>query len=314
MTSRAAAVAGSSRRRRAARGSGGGAWRGNLPGWRLRARPRWSASRSGRWRPSCSPPATCVRPSCPRAGMIGCSLAHRGEELLVQRGGLGAWRGTGKSFGLPLLHPWANRLRDWRYAAAGRVGADRRTAGRARRRARPADPRRARGGRRLGRARRRGGRRPRAGWRRRSTTGAATTGWRVPVPAPAGARAAPRGAGLTVATSSRRRATGPVPLAFGWHPWLALPGVPRAEWELELPAREVIALDDRGLPTGERSGAQRSAPRSATACSTTTRGWRRTPVRPRAAAGARSRSSGRAATATRRSSRRPSSTSPAWSR
>ena len=57
----------------------------------------------------------------PAAGMIGCSLRHRGEELLVQRGGLGAWRGTGKSFGLPLLHPWANRLRDWRYAAAGRA-------------------------------------------------------------------------------------------------------------------------------------------------------------------------------------------------
>ncbi len=57
----------------------------------------------------------------PGAGMIGCSLEHRGEELLVQRGGLDAWRGTGRSFGLPLLHPWANRLRDWRYAAAGRA-------------------------------------------------------------------------------------------------------------------------------------------------------------------------------------------------
>jgi len=57
----------------------------------------------------------------PAAGMIGCSLEHRGEELLVQRGGLDAWRGTGKSFGLPLLHPWANRLRDWRYAVAGRA-------------------------------------------------------------------------------------------------------------------------------------------------------------------------------------------------
>ena len=53
--------------------------------------------------------------------MIGHSLTHRGEELLVQRGGLDAWRGTGRSFGLPLLHPWANRLRDWRYAAAGRA-------------------------------------------------------------------------------------------------------------------------------------------------------------------------------------------------
>ncbi len=57
----------------------------------------------------------------PLAGMIGCSLTHRGDELLGQRGGLDAWRGTGKSFGLPLLHPWANRLRDRRYAVAGRA-------------------------------------------------------------------------------------------------------------------------------------------------------------------------------------------------
>jgi galactose mutarotase-like enzyme len=57
----------------------------------------------------------------PGAGMIGYSLTHRGDELLVQRGGLDAWRGTGRSFGLPLLHPWANRLRDWRYACAGRA-------------------------------------------------------------------------------------------------------------------------------------------------------------------------------------------------
>ena len=64
-------------------------------------------------------PAGDVR--APGAGMIGCSLTHRGEELLVQRGGLDAWRGTGKSFGLPLLHPWANRLRDHRYAVAGRA-------------------------------------------------------------------------------------------------------------------------------------------------------------------------------------------------
>ena len=57
----------------------------------------------------------------PAAGMIGNSLTHRGDELLVQREGLDGWRGTGKSFGLPLLHPWANRLRDWRYSVAGRA-------------------------------------------------------------------------------------------------------------------------------------------------------------------------------------------------
>jgi aldose 1-epimerase len=63
-------------------------------------------------------------------------------------------------------------------------------------------------------------------------------------------------AALTVTTVLEAGETGAVPLAFGWHPWLALPGVPRAEWELALPEREAIALDDRGLPTGARAAAE----------------------------------------------------------
>src|SRR3954447_11842083 len=43
----------------------------------------------------------------PGAGMFGCSLRHRGEELL----------GAG---GIPILHPWANRLEGWRYEVGGR--------------------------------------------------------------------------------------------------------------------------------------------------------------------------------------------------
>lgn len=42
-----------------------------------------------------------------------------------------------------------------------------------------------------------------------------------------------------------------VPVCFGWHPYLCLPGVPRDEWRLVLPEREHLLLDDRGLPTGE---------------------------------------------------------------
>ena len=56
------------------------------------------------------------------AGMAGCSLTHRGDELLGLRGGLGAYLERGKTFGLPLLYPWANRLGAWEYAAAGRAG------------------------------------------------------------------------------------------------------------------------------------------------------------------------------------------------
>jgi galactose mutarotase-like enzyme len=42
-----------------------------------------------------------------------------------------------------------------------------------------------------------------------------------------------------------------VPVAFGWHPYLALPGIDRSRWRLVLPERERLDLDDRGLPTGD---------------------------------------------------------------
>src|SRR3954471_6059534 len=56
----------------------------------------------------------------PAAGMIGCSLQHRGEELLGQRGGLEAYVRERKTMGIPLLHPWANRLSRRHFSVAGR--------------------------------------------------------------------------------------------------------------------------------------------------------------------------------------------------
>ena len=56
----------------------------------------------------------------PAAGMVAYSLTHRGEELLGLRGGLTAYRQRGSSFGIPLLHPWANRLEGLSYAVGGR--------------------------------------------------------------------------------------------------------------------------------------------------------------------------------------------------
>ena len=189
----------------------------------------------------------------PAAGMIGCSLRHRGEELLVQRGGLGAWRGTGKSFGLPLLHPWANRLPDWRYAAAGRAVQIDRDRG-------------------IVRADEHG--LPIHG------ALAAAEDWDV-VAAEAGATARLEATldyarrddrlavfpfphaltleleldedALTISTTLTATGEDDVPVAFGWHPWLSLPGVPRPDWELTMPARERLELDDRGLPTGDRT-------------------------------------------------------------
>jgi aldose 1-epimerase len=62
----------------------------------------------------------------PKLGMVGRSLRHEGEELLGQRGGPAAYAEQKATFGIPLLHPWANRLGDWRYEQAGqRVTLDR---------------------------------------------------------------------------------------------------------------------------------------------------------------------------------------------
>ena len=44
------------------------------------------------------------------AGMLGASLVHRGEELLWQGAGPGAYARERKFMGIPFLYPWANRL------------------------------------------------------------------------------------------------------------------------------------------------------------------------------------------------------------
>src|ERR1700710_493906 len=57
----------------------------------------------------------------PEAGMVCCSLRHRGEELLGQRGGLRRYVEVGSTMGIPLLHPWANRLGRGEFEVAGRA-------------------------------------------------------------------------------------------------------------------------------------------------------------------------------------------------
>jgi aldose 1-epimerase len=191
----------------------------------------------------------------PAAGMIGCSLRHRGEELLVQRGGLDAWRGTGRSFGLPLLHPWANRLRDWRYAAAGRAVTIDRSRGivRADENDLPIH----------------GALAAAEDWDVVDAGADDDSAWLAawldygrrddrlsvfPFPHRLGIELRLAGDALTV-TTTVVAGDEVVPLAFGWHPWLSLPGVPRAAWELSQPARISVALDDRHLPTGDRTEA-----------------------------------------------------------
>ena len=64
---------------------------------------------------------------------------------------------------------------------------------------------------------------------------------------------------LSVTTTVRPTSDRPVPVAFGWHPYLRLPRSPRRSWRLLLPTCEHLELDERGLPTG------RSTPQEAEA-------------------------------------------------
>lgn len=55
----------------------------------------------------------------PQVGMACCSLQHGSSELLGERFGLAAYASCGSTMGMSLMHPWANRLSSWKYAACG---------------------------------------------------------------------------------------------------------------------------------------------------------------------------------------------------
>ena len=63
---------------------------------------------------------------------------------------------------------------------------------------------------------------------------------------------------MTIATTVRASGDATVPISFGYHPYLRLPGVDRSDWEIEIPVRERLRLDRRMLPTGEREAATRA--------------------------------------------------------
>ena len=54
----------------------------------------------------------------PGRGMLGASLRHRGDELLGCVDDLEHAAKAGSAAGIPLLHPWANRLSGLEYEAA----------------------------------------------------------------------------------------------------------------------------------------------------------------------------------------------------
>lgn len=181
----------------------------------------------------------------PELGMLGASLQHRGEQLLRRLENLEAAAAKGSTAGIPLLYPWANRLAVPRYRAAGReVILD------------PSSP-----------------------WLHRDEQGLLIHGvpwallaWKVISAQPdqlvsrldwnrrellevfpfrheveMNVRLASES--FTIETTIL--ATDAVPVSFGFHPYFGIPGLPRAQWRLQLPAMRKLLLDDHKIPTGQ---------------------------------------------------------------
>lgn len=193
------------------------------------------------------PSSPVVAQFVPEVGMIGTSLTDSGTELLGQRRGLEGYLAAGKTMGIPILYPWANRLGANTYTAEGATVTL--TPGEHGVRADPNGL-------------------PIHG------TLAAYPGWRVtaqsenelsaevdygadptllasfPYPHVLAVTVRLDERMLTVGTTVTATGDTAVPLCFGFHPYLRLPDAPRDEWIIETPPLRHLSLDDNGLPTG----------------------------------------------------------------
>ncbi|MGZ4165391.1 MAG: aldose epimerase family protein [Solirubrobacteraceae bacterium] len=203
-----------------------------------------------------SPGGTVRAHFVPDANMVCHSFTHRGIELLHTGRGVEAYARRGKTMGIPLLHPWANRLAEPRYAVAGRrvtlPAADGRFG---------LDPN--------------GlpihGALPgllqwellEAGAQDRVSARLDWTGSRLmelfPFVHELRLDVVAGDAGLELVTTLRPTGEDAVPVSFGYHPYLRPPGnAPRADWEVSLGASQRLVLDERMIPTGETEPLQPS--------------------------------------------------------
>jgi galactose mutarotase-like enzyme len=173
-----------------------------------------------------------------RAGTPGRSLG--------QRRGLQAYLKTGKTMGIPILYPWANRLSANGYGVDG--GAVTLTPG--------------------------------VGGVRSDEHGlvihgvlAAYPGWLVkqsenkltadldfggqprlltsfPFPHVVTLDITLADRALTIETTVTPTTSASVPLCFGYHPYLRIPDVPRSQWRLETPPMRHLPVDNWGIPSG----------------------------------------------------------------
>lgn len=183
----------------------------------------------------------------PSAGMIGTSLSDGGVELLGQRRGLSAYLSDHKTMGIPLLYPWANRLSGDVYRVGdtevaltpGSGGVHTDAHGAPIHGTLAGDP----------------------GWRVTAQSPSAVTAeldWRTrpellasfPFPHLLSLAVTLADRSLTVRTTVTATTPTAVPLCFGFHPYLQLPGVPRSQWLVQTPPMRSRLVDAHGIPTG----------------------------------------------------------------
>lgn len=182
----------------------------------------------------------------PGAGMVGTSLRDDGVELLGQVQGVQRYVDDGVFMGLPLMHPWANRLREWTYAAEGRTvtltpesyGLDTDPNGLVIHGLLTSYP----------------------GWVVTAVSDhelsaeldfGADSNLLRSFPFPHRLMVSLALSARTLRVRAELTAAGvAVPVCFGFHPYLQIPGAPRAQWVVELPARRHLELDGHLLPTG----------------------------------------------------------------
>jgi aldose 1-epimerase len=183
----------------------------------------------------------------PEANMLGCSLRHGEDELLDHGQGVRAYAERGKTMGIPLLHPWANRLAAPEYSVAGRKVRLPEPQGRF-----ALDPNglpihgalprllrwevdEQRGADRI---------RARLDWSSEALLELFPFVHELTLDAKVDEGA------LTLATTLRATGEDAVPVSFGYHPYLTLPGSHRQDWQVRLGASRRQVLDAQMIPTG----------------------------------------------------------------
>jgi aldose 1-epimerase len=182
----------------------------------------------------------------PRGGCVATSWLVDGTEVLALPAPLETFLASARTGGIPLLYPWANRLRTDRFEAAGRTVDLSRV------------PNLKRDGNglpmhglllrwkawHLGRHAQ-AGLEARLDWREHDELMQA---WPFPHTLRVLWQLRDEGDSSCLDISTRIEADGgcDVPAAFGWHPYIAIPSI--AGSRISLPARRTVPLDPRGLP------------------------------------------------------------------